>query len=141
MNKEKKKSDPVIILLDLVIVAMVFVILVTGLRLSFVISHNKRASTFMQEPSMMSFEVSNNNYAGLIQGKYINKFNGDESTASYNALADYVEALSKYKVYIAKGYDEKASEQEKIMARARVEMGDLTIFADKVDVMFDSVIY
>ena len=136
MSKVKKKVDPVVIVLDIVIVAMVFVIIYFGSSLMFYIDFANRSGTLMQETDMMSFELSNNDYASLIQGKYINEFNGNTKSELYHALADYVEAVSYYKVYAAKEYEERAREQKAIMDASRDKMKDLNIFADRVDKMF-----
>ena len=136
MSKEKKKIDPQIILLDLIIVMMVFVMLGVGYGLYFEISFDKEYSSGIRDASKMSYELSENNYSSFIRDNYINEYNGYNEAVSYKALADYVEALSLYKVYSAKGYDMRADEQAKIMDRARSEMGELTIFADKADEKF-----
>ena len=136
MSKEKKKTDPQIVLLDLIIVIMVFVMLGVGLNLYFQISFDKEYSSGIRQAGTMSFELSENNYSSFIRDNYINEYNGYNEAKSYKALADYVEALSLYKVYSAKGYDVRAEEQAKIMDRARDEMGGLTVFADKEDERF-----
>lgn len=136
MSKEKKKIDPQIILLDLIIVIMVFVMLGVGFNLYFEISFDREYSSGKREAGTMSYELSQNNYSSFIRDNYINEYNGFNDARSYNALADYVEALSLYKVYSAKGYDKRADEQAKIMDRARNEMGELTVFADKADERF-----
>lgn len=137
-NKVKKKTDWLVILLDILIVITVFVILWSLTQLAFYWKFSKDSSSFMQDASSMSFELERNDYAALIQGKYINEINGDKKSKSYHALADYIEAASKYKVYSAKGYAEKASKEQNIMDRSRIEMDRLTIFADRVDKLFET---
>ena len=137
MSKEIKKKDPVNIILDVVILIMIFVVIVNGVSFVFY-RHIARKVSFTQEAEMMSFDLKNDNYASLIQGKYINEFNGDTKAAEYHALADYVEAASMYKVYAAKNYTDRAGRQKKIMHKARHEMGELTVFADKADEIFGS---
>ena len=137
VRKEKKKRDIVVDLLDLVIVVMIFVILSAGYNLWFYITVANESSSFMQDSKMMSFELQNNDYASLIQGKYINEINGSKESKSYQALADYTEAASKYKIYVKKGDNVAAQKQKAIMDKARSEMGKLTIFADNVDDMFE----
>ena len=134
-NKEKKKQDPGITLLDLVIVVLIFVMIYNGFTAWFYKSRTERRS-FSQEASMLAFDIERGDYVSLIQGKYINKFNGETEASEYYALADYIEAVSVYKVYAAKGYTDRASKQRKIMDKSRKEMGDLTVFADKADKMF-----
>lgn len=136
MSKAKKKTDPVVLLLDVVIIIMVFVIIYFGISLKFYYNFAKETETFMQDPQMMAFELSNNNYDSLVQGRYINEYNGDTDSKTYHAIAYYVEAVSKYKIYETKGYEERAKEQREIMDAAREEMGDAIIFADRIDKMF-----
>ncbi len=133
---KKSKSDPVVILLDLVIIIMIFVLIAVGYRLYFYKHIVTRSMTFMQDASRLSYDLGRNDYASLIQGTYVNRFNGYNDPKSYHALADYIEALSQYKIYYEKGYDDKARHQQEIMDKSRKEMGDLTIFADKADGMF-----
>ena len=92
--------------------------------------------TFAQDAESMSFDIQNGNYAGLIQGKYMNEFYGETEPTGYHALGDYVEAAFFYKVYDTKGYTEKANKQKAIMDESRVKMKELTVFADKADKMF-----
>jgi len=139
VNKEKAKKDPVIFLLDIIIISMIFVIIAVGIRLVATVQYRNTKAYFMEDASTMAFDLKENYYSGLIQGKYMNEINGNYEAKSYHALADYVEALSKYKVYKVKGYNKKALQQQEIMAGSRNEMGDLTIFADKVDKMFEVV--
>ena len=136
-KKEKQKKDPKVMLLDLIIVVMIFVMIAVGVRMLFYLSYAKDHSTFMQDAGMMSFELGRNDYASLIAGKYYNEINGNEDARSYHAFADYVEALSMYKIYDQKGPAAKAEDLKENMERARTEMGELTVFADRVDSMFD----
>lgn len=133
MSKTKKKTDPVVVLLDLVIIALIFVMLIVGIEFYFNFSYEKRGGTFMQEANEMAFDLERNNYASLIQGAYMNKINGKTDTAQYHDLAEYTEAAFLYKVYAGKGNAAEAGEQKEIMDRARQDMGSLTIFADRVD--------
>ena len=135
-KKNKKKADIVVNLLDIVIIIMVFVILYVGFSLKISIDFAKESSTFMQDADRMSFELSNNNYALLVQGKYVNEINGNTESEAYHMLANYVEAVSKYKVYEKKGYDERADKQKAIMDDARKKLDKMTIFADRIDKMF-----
>lgn len=135
-NKEKKKADPVVGVLNVVIVIMVFVIIYAAFKFVFYWNFDRTSASFVQSASLMDYELSKNDYSGIIQGKYINEFNGITETKSYHALADYVEAASVYKVYDAKGYHDRASEQKAIMNKARIEMGELTVFADRMDRKF-----
>lgn len=135
MTKEKKKKDPVIIALDIIILIMIFVVIANGISFFFYRSIADKKS-FTQDADMMSFELQRGDYAGLIQGKYINEINGDTDASEYHALADYIEAASRYKVYDAKKYTKRAEYQKGIMIKARDEMGELRVFADKADKMF-----
>ena len=135
-NKKKDKRDPAVSFLDFIIVITVFAMIPVGFRMWFYLGRMQTHS-FTQEASRMSFDLTRNDYASLIQGKYINEFNGINDTKSYHALADYTEAVSMYKIYVEKGYDDRAGEEKKAMDKARKDMGELTVFADKVDVMFD----
>ena len=137
MSKEKKKKeqDPVIKWLDILIIILIFVMLGVGQSAFFYKTRADRKS-YSQDAGMMSFELQKGDYAGLIQGKYINEFNGDTEASGYHSLADYTEAASMYRVYNTKGYADKANKQKVVMDKARTEMGDLTVFADKVDKMF-----
>ncbi len=134
-GNEKKGKDPVIIFLDITIIILIFVMIYFGLTVFFYKSRADKRS-FSQEPGMMSFELQQGDYNGLIQGKYINEFNGDTEADGYHRLADYVEAASLYRVYDTKGYTDKADRQRAVMEDARIRMGELTVFADKVDKMF-----
>ncbi len=135
MRREKKKKDPVILLLDLLIIVLLFVMLFSGARAYFYRSLTDEHS-FGQDAGMMSFELQRGDYAALIRGRYVNEFNGETEASRYHALADYVEAASMLKVYAAKHDDDRAQQQRAIMTEAREEMGDLTVFADRVDEMF-----
>ncbi len=135
MSKNKEKKDPVILLLDLIIIILIFVMLFVGGNALFYKNRADKRS-FSQDAGMMAFELERGDYAGLIQGKYINRFNGDTEAEEYYALGDYIEAASMYKVYAAKGYTDRMSEQKAIMDSSREKMGDLTVFADKADRMF-----
>lgn len=137
MNKEKTKLDPVAILLDLVIMAMILVVIGVFQTFSFYKNIARDTSSFMQDAELMSFELDNRDYADLIQGKYINEINGNKKTKRYNALADYVEAASMYKIYDTKGKTAEADKQLEIMKLSRKKMGELTIFADRADLMFN----
>ncbi len=134
-DREKKKKDPAILALDLMIVVLIFAIIYNGATAFFYKSRADKRS-FSQDAGMLSFELERGDYAGFIQGKYINQINGDTEAASYYALADYIEAASMYKVYSAKGYEDRAAEQKAIMDESRENMGELTVFADEVDSMF-----
>lgn len=131
----KIKTDPVIIILDIVILILIFVTIVTGARFIFYRNIANDLS-FSQKAEMMSFELERGDYAALIQGKYINEINGNSEAGEYHALADYIEAASMYKVYDAKKYKDRAAQQEKIMTDARQKMGELTVFADRIDDTF-----
>ena len=134
---KKKKTDWLVVLMDIMIIVLVFVILWAAFSFYFYWDFAKQSSSFIQNSDMMSYELQNNDYAAIIQGRYINEFNGKKENKSYNALAEYVEAASMYKVYVAKGYAEKASKERNVMDRSRIEMDKLTIFANRVDKMFD----
>ncbi|MCR5508031.1 MAG: hypothetical protein K6F34_05025 [Lachnospiraceae bacterium] len=135
MSKEKKKKDPVVMTLDLVIVILIFVMLGVGIRLLFYKSIAKERSNFSQDAGRMAFDVERNDYASLIRARYMNEFNGYEAT-EYHALADYVEAISMYKVYNTMGYADKSEWEKDIMERSRKDMKELTVFADRIDEMF-----
>ncbi len=135
MSKEKKKTDPIVVLLDLVIIAMIYVVLVKGFLLFSDISHEKKLGSFTQDSITMDFDLKKNNYAYLIQGMYMNKNNRYNKPAQYHALAEYTEAAFLYKVYDEKGYEAEAAGKKAIMDSTRKSMGSLTIFADRVDGM------
>lgn len=134
-KKEKKEKDPAIKLLDIVIIVLIFVTLYVGQSAAFYKSRADKKS-FSQDAGMMSFELQEGDYAAFIQGKYINEFNGNMEPAGYHSLADYIEAASMYKIYNVRGYTDKADKQRAVMDKARAEMGELTVFADKADKMF-----
>lgn len=136
MSKGKSKTDLVVILLDIVIILLVFYIIGVGQMLKFNLELTKQHGSFVQEAEMLSFELDNNDYVSMIRGKYINEYNGEKESKSYHALADYVEAASKYKIYDNKGYTDRAKVQKDIMDKARTKMGELKLFADRVDKMF-----
>ncbi len=137
MSDKKKKFDPVVLLLDILIIVMVLGMIPVGYNFFFYRSRAKEFMNYSQDAGKMSFELSRNDYASLIRARYMNEFNGIDYD-SYGALAEYVEALSHYKVYNEKGYADKAGEQMEIMQQSRKEMGELTVFADKVDKMFNN---
>ncbi len=136
-HKEKKKKDPIVTLLDFIIVIMILAMIPVGINAWFYLDRLNYTGSFTQDASRMSFDLTRDDYASLIQGKYVNEFNGITESVSYHALADYTEAVSKYKVYEGKGYTDKADKQKEIMDRSRNNLGELTVFADKVDAMFD----
>lgn len=136
MKRNKEKRDLIINILDAIIILMVFVIIGFGYNLSFYLKAAKTFATFEQDAKELSYQLEKNDYAYLIQGKYINEINGNEKNKSYHELAEYVEAVSKYKVYSAKGYADRADMELAIMDESRKAMGDLTIFADRIDRMF-----
>lgn len=136
-HKEKKKKDPIVVLLDFIIVIMILAMIPIGFNAWFYLDRLNNTGSFTQDASRMSFDLTRDDYASLIQGKYVNEFNGITDSKSYHALADYTEAVSKYKIYAGKGYDDKADKQKNIMDKSRKDMGELTVFADKVDAMFD----
>ena len=138
MSKEKKKIDPVNIVLDIVIVILIFVMIRAGQEVMFYKTVDDE-SGFTADAEFMSFRLSEGDYASLIQDKYMNEFNGKTEAVEYHALADYVEALYLYKVYDVKGYVKKAEKQKTIMNESRKKMGDLTVFADKMDKKFEVV--
>lgn len=136
MSKEKKKFDLIAFILDIVIIVMLFVMFYTVSEFWTYRNYAKESATFSQDATRMAYDVEKNDYASLIQGKYVNEITGDNSAKTYNALANYVEALSMYKVYEKKGYTDKAQVQKRIMSTSRKEMKELKIVADKVDKMF-----
>lgn len=136
LKRKKAKTDFLVVLLDLIIAIMVFVILISAFNLYLCWDFANNSAGLSQDADMLSYELQNNDYASLIQGKYINDFNNKKEAKSYHALADYVEAASKYKVYLDKGYTNRADDERKIMDDARSRMDKLTIFADKVDKLF-----
>ena len=134
-KKEKKPKDPVIIVLDVIIVLLIFVMIFVGAKTAFYkILANE--SSFSEDASMMAFELQQGDYAALIQDKYMNEFNGNTKPAAYHALADYVEASFLYKINDTKGYTDRANEQKAAMEESRANMKELEVFADKVDQMF-----
>lgn len=135
MSKGKQKFDPVVILLDLIIIAMIYVMLVVGFNLYQNISYEKRSGTFMQDALLMSHDLQLNNYSYLVQGAYMNKINNYDDAVQYHELANYTEAAFLYKVFSEKGKQAEADRQKDSMDNARKAMGSLTVFADKVDVM------
>jgi hypothetical protein len=84
---------------------------------------------------MISFELQHGDYAGLVWDKYMNEINGNMEALGYQALAEYTEAAFLYRVFDAKGYTGRAMEQKAVMDQARLDMKDLTVFADEVDKM------
>ncbi len=134
MRKEKKRKDPVVILLDVIILAMTYVIILLGIKLYENKNFEKQAGNFMQDANEMSFELEKNDYATLIQGMYVNQINNYTEPAQYHELAKYTEAAVLYKVYEEVGKDVKAREQKTIMDDAILAMGSLRVFANKVDV-------
>jgi len=136
-KKEKKKTDLVVLVLDLVIVAMLFWVIYVGISMAFYMKVAKEFSSFSQDANMMSYELETNDYASFIRGNYMNELTDNTKSKSYQALASYVEAKSMYKVYAFKGYDDKAKAEQDIMDESRAKMGTLTVYADKVDKMFE----
>lgn len=135
-EKRKQKKDPISVMLNLIIIVLLFVSFKVGGTMLIYMQLDKESSTFSQDANSFSFDLKNNNYASLIQGKYMNEINGKMTSSTYHELADYVEALSLYNVYLEKGYEEKALQQKEIMEESRNNMGALTVYADEVDEMF-----
>lgn len=136
-TKEKKPKDPVIIALDVTIVILIIAMIFVGEKAVIYKMVADESSSFAQNASMMSFELQRGDYAGLIQDKYMNEFNGNTKPDAYNSLADYVEASFLYKIYDTKGYRDRAGVQKAAMDKARANMQELEAFADKIDMMFD----
>lgn len=135
-KKEKKPRDPVIIALNVTIVILIFVMIFVGEKAVIYKLVADESSSFAQNASMMSFELQRGDYAGLIQDKYMNEFNGNTKPDAYHSLTDYVEASFLYKIYDTKGYTDRAAEQKAAMDEARANMNELEVFAGKVDEMF-----
>ncbi|MCR4789012.1 MAG: hypothetical protein K5888_10530 [Lachnospiraceae bacterium] len=135
MSKDKREKDPVITILNIIIILLIFVILYFGQSAFFYRSMAEKRS-FTQDAGHMSYELQNGDYAGLIQGRYVNEFNGNNDPAGYHALAEYIEAASMYRVYRDKGYMERADREKAVMDSSRTKMQELSIFADKADKMF-----
>ena len=133
-TKEKRKKDPVILLLDGIIIALIFVTLGVGQSALFDKNRADRRP-FSQDAELMSFELQSGDYAGLIQGSYFNTFGGESEPDSYRHLAEYAEAAFLYRVYHTKGDAGRAEEKRDVMEEARAGMGELTVFADKLDRM------
>ena len=136
MSKEKKKKDPVVLLLDIIIIAMIFGMITLGVNLSHYIGRlGPSTGNLMKDANIMAYVLEKNDYASLIQGAYVNEINNYHETAQYHELAKYTEAAFFFKVYDAKGKKTEADEQKDIMDSSRENMGSLTVFADKVDRM------
>ena len=133
--KEKRKKDPVILVLDITILVLFFVMLYVGQKAVFYKLFAAESGSFSQDTGMMSFELQRGDYAGLVTGKYMNEAEGLTESSGYYPLADYVEAAFWYRVYDVKGNRDKALEEKAVMDQARLDMKDLTVFADEVDKM------
>ncbi|MCR5426689.1 MAG: hypothetical protein K6E81_07665 [Lachnospiraceae bacterium] len=134
--KEKKKKDPVILALDITILVLFFVMLYVGQKAVFYKMLASESATFAQDTGMMSFELQRGDYGGLVQGRYMNELEGKPEGSGYYYLAEYVEAAFWHKVHEVKGNPVKAQEEERIMRESRVQMKELTVFADEIDKMF-----
>jgi len=134
--ENKKKTDSVVLLLDLAIFLMTIVLVGVGLTLRDTKNRADKFSTFTQDANRLKFELENNDFEGLISGKYSNEIFGDNDADSLHAVADYIEAVSKYKIFVGKGYGVAAQEQQILMDTARERMGVLKIYADRIDGMF-----
>ena len=128
------KKDPVIIVLDVIIVILIFVMIYVGQSALFYKIRADRDS-FSQDADMMSFELQRGDYAGLIRGKYANEINGDTKSTGYHALADYTEAAFRYRVYDTKGYTGRSKKEKSVMDEKRAAMKELSVYADRVDSM------
>ncbi|MCR5476367.1 MAG: hypothetical protein K6E92_01935 [Lachnospiraceae bacterium] len=133
-KREKGKKDPVIRLLDGIIVVLIFVTL-WQVPSAWFYKNRADRNLFSQDAEIMSFELQKGDYAGLIQGSYFNDFGGDQEPDGYRHLADYAEAAFLYRVYHTMGDSRRADLQKAVMEEARAGMGELTVFADKVDRM------
>ncbi len=133
--KEKKKKDPVILALDISILLLIFVMIYVGQEAAFYKMRAIESSSFSRGTDMISFELQHGDYAGLVWDKYMNEINGNMEAPGYQALAEYTEAAFLYRVFDAKGYTGRAMEQKAVMDQARLDMKDLTVFADEVDKM------
>ena len=134
MSREKKKTDPVNILLDLIIIILIIAMIPVGFLYYTSKSYAEKPS-FTADSQMMGFLLEKKNYASFVQGSYINRYNGDTQTGGYNALADYMEAKFHYRIYDKKGYATMAEKEQAVMEKTRSEMGNLTVFADRFDQM------
>ena len=133
MSKDKKKKDPVNIVLNIIIFVLVFVMIGIGIQALFYknLADERRNHTVPVE--VMAYRLEKGDYASFIHDKYMNEINDSVKAPEYYALADYMEAALKYRVYDTKGYTGKADEQKTIMDESREKMGSLTVFADKFD--------
>ena len=133
MSKDKKKRDPVNIVLNIIIFVLVFVMIGIGIQALFYknLADERRSHTVSTE--LMAFSLEEGNYASFIRDKYMNEINDAVKAPEYHALAGYMEAAFKYRIYDTKGYTGKADEQKTIMDESREKMGSLTVFADKFD--------
>lgn len=136
MRKSKKEKDSIVFLLNFIISVLVVVVIVTGIRLYFALDFMREPSYFVQKADFMAHRLERADYAYLIQGKYVNESVGYEGNRFYHALAEYIEATSLEKVYTEKGYTERADKQKKIKEEARKKMGNLIIFTEKIDKLF-----
>ena len=136
MNKQtdKKRKDPVIIVLDIIIVGLIFVMIYVGMNALFYMERADKRS-FEQDSSGMAFDLQEENYASLIQSRHINEINGNTKPEAYHMLADYVQAAFMYRIYDAKKYADRAALMQSVMDESRDGMGELEVFADKVDKM------
>ena len=136
MNKQtdKKRKDPVIIVLDIIIVGLIFVMIYVGMNALFYMERADKRS-FEQDSSGMAFYLQEENYASLIQSRHINEINGNTKPEAYHLLADYVQAAFMYRIYDAKEYTDRAALMQSVMDESRDGMGELEVFADKVDKM------
>ena len=135
MSKEKKKTDPVVIFLDLIIIALFFVMVTAGFSFYHYKSMERQLGTFTQNATEMSFDLEKNNYSSLVRGAYMNDFNKTGYSSKYRDLAKYTEAAFHYKIYTQKQNEAEANRQKEIMDSSRKGMGNLTMFADKIDRM------
>ena len=136
MNKQtdKKRKDPVIKVLDIIIVGLIFVMIYVGMNALFYMERADKRS-FEQDSSGMAFDLQEENYASLIQSRHINEINGNTKPEAYHLLADYVQAAFMYRIYDAKEYADRAALMQSVMDESRDGMGELEVFADKVDKM------
>lgn len=134
-SKESRKLTTLVSVLNVVIGILAAVLVIEF----FVIASQIRNQNHMyyNEPRALSGTIKRGEFGLLVNFVTADRAKGiDESKRTeygpFFAVADYYKAASIYKVYIEKGYADRAKEQLEKMEQYRQKMGDLDIFVEDI---------
>ncbi len=132
----KGKMSSLLTLLNIAIGVLAAVLVIEG----FVIVAKTREinRVYYNEPRSLSGLLKRSDFGMLVNFVGTDRARGvDESKqteyAPFYAVADYYKAASLYKVYAAKGYDDRAARELDKMEKTKSDMGDLDMFVEDIN--------